>query len=231
MTPELRIRSFSNDQYCLDKVFYANFYRLKAFKDPAKKPVVVDIGAHAGYFTFAALSLGAAKVYAFEPYVGNYKAFLKNLGDNRIGEVISYQTGIYTLNAVLDFPVPVLKVGSYFDFLNVGQHIAEGEKLTYCPCVTLDVALEKYIREPVDILKMSIGFADVDILVKSELIKTQVQAICGETELDEEVFAKFRMIMASKGFVDSMAVVVEGEEKKMLFHFSKTKLEDYFDLS
>src|SRR5438045_1610892 len=82
MTPELTIRSFTNDQYHLDKVFYANSYNIKGFKDLHKKPTIVDIGSHCGYFTFAALALGAEKVFAFEILPDNHRVFLKNVSDS-----------------------------------------------------------------------------------------------------------------------------------------------------
>ena len=89
MTPNIHIRSFTDDQYWLDKVFYSNSYRLKGSKDIQNGPIIVDIGAHCGFFTFTSLALGAKKVYAVEPFIENFKMLLKNTGDNfRKGSVI-----------------------------------------------------------------------------------------------------------------------------------------------
>ena len=76
MTPEITTRSFTNDQAIFEKVFFDNIYKLKGEKDSNK--IFVDIGAHAGFFAFAALSLGARKVYCFEPFVDSYKVLLEN---------------------------------------------------------------------------------------------------------------------------------------------------------
>ena len=45
MTPEISLRTFTDDQYVLDKVFYANNYRLKQLPEK-EKVTVVDIGSH-----------------------------------------------------------------------------------------------------------------------------------------------------------------------------------------
>ena len=60
-----------------NSVVVNNEYRL-----PRRLPrnsIVVDIGAHAGMFSFAALSRGAGVVYAFEPEPNNFRCAGQNL--------------------------------------------------------------------------------------------------------------------------------------------------------
>lgn len=231
MTPILKIRSFTNDQYCLDKVFYTNFYRLKGVKETEKKPVVLDLGAHCGYFTFTALSLGAKKVYAFEPFTPNYKMLLANIGDNPIGEVIPYQLGVYVAPVALTLNYPELTNKSYFNFASIGVN-TNSTVTDFCTaCVLpLDTILEKYVGEQVDILKLNIGYAEIEILRSSNLLKQRVSNICGEISLrDEGIKGAFKSTLASQGFIETALTPVEGEEDKFLFHGSKTSLKEMFN--
>ena len=79
MTPEITLRTFTDDQYILDKIFYANNYRLKNFTEGDNDVCVVDVGAHAGYFSLLCLLRGAKKVYSIEPFADNFRVLYKNL--------------------------------------------------------------------------------------------------------------------------------------------------------
>jgi FkbM family methyltransferase len=230
MTPILKLRSFSNDQYYLDKIFYANAYNLKGFPEGERKPVVLDIGAHCGYFSFAALSLGAKKVYAFEPFTPNYKMLLQNIGDNPIGPVIPYQLGVYVAPVILTFGYPQLIDKSFFDFANVHSEInATNPEFCKCCMLSLDTILEYCVGEQVDIMKISICHGTVATLAMSNLLKERVSNICGEIFIKvPSEKQKLEGLLSSKGFIDISVSPVEEEENKMLFQASKTSLKEAF---
>ena len=231
MTPNLIIRSFTNDQYILDKVFYSNCYRMRAFKEHERRPVVVDIGAHAGYFTFNALALGAKKVYAFEPLIDNFKILLKNVGDTSIGPVVPYLFGVYVTNMTISLLRPQLINGTYFDFANIDVSGASpSPEFSQCYAMTLDKLLSDYVCEQVDLLKISIGpFPQGSIISQSEKIKTDVANICGEVILENEEHVEMeKQLLKNRGFNNISIEKVKGEEKVYMFMASKTELKEMF---
>jgi FkbM family methyltransferase len=227
MTPKLTIRSFSNDQYVLDKVFYSNFYRLKGIKEPELQPTVIDIGAHAGFFTFAALSLGAKKVHAIEPYVDNFKILIDNIESS--DNVIPYNFGVYTENTILHFAQPDLIDGSYYDFANISINSVT-PMMYHWPCHDLDTILGKIIKEKADILKINIGYAELDIIKSSESLSENVSNICIQTSESPEVVKEFVSVMGKKGYIDSFVQKIPEEENLFLVILSKDKCSTYFNI-
>ena len=72
----------------------------RLFKETVKPGmVVVDIGAHVGYYTLlAAKQVGPdGKVYAFEPEPGNHALLLKNIGMNGYDNVVATPTTVAPL--------------------------------------------------------------------------------------------------------------------------------------
>lgn len=228
MTPELIIRTFTDDQYILDKVFYSNYYRLKGLEKPEDAPVVVDIGAHCGYFAFSAMALGAKKVYAFEPFLDNYRILLKNVEQAEVGKIIPHQVGVYTQAANVKFFYPKIEQGKMLNFSNINIDVGDG-KHHVAPCITLDEVLQEYVQEEfVDILKVSIGYAESNILASSNTIFKKVKNICGETELSDAALEEFKTMMEKKGFKDSF--FAKAEDGKYIFLFSKDKCEKVFNI-
>lgn len=228
MTPKISIRSFSNDQYILDKVFYANFYRLKGIREPEKQPTVVDIGAHCGYFTFTALALGAKRVYAFEPFIENLKVLCENSHNNGMGEVLIHQLGVNISDSNLNFAYPERqKNGNFFNFSEIDVNAVNAKKLCPCPCLTLDKILTHYVFDDVDILKINIGYNESEILLGSKIIETKVKNICGEVTITDDKVDKFKADMLAKGFINSL-IEKSPDDNRSFFIFSKVNLDEYF---
>ena len=228
MTPIIHIRSFSDDQYLLDKIFYANSYRLRGNKDKNIAPIILDIGAHCGYFTFCALSLGAKKVYSIEPFIENYKILLKNVGDNF--NVVPYQIAISSEknSLTLGYPKPEK---SFLNLSKIEPIITEEEPRYVCPSNTLDGILSEYIQEEfIDILKINIGYNERDILQTSKLLEMKVKNICGETIIEPEYVASFKAEMAAKGFINSHIISSLEEQNRISFVFSKGDIAERFSL-
>lgn len=228
MTPPLTIRSFTNDQYHLDKVFYSNHYRLKGNKDATQRPIVVDIGAHCGYFTFAALALGAKHVHSVEIHPENYLYLQLNTQHPSFeGLVTTYNFGIYTESVVLPFGDPKMKENIYLDYadLNTDLDVIKHRRQV----VTLDHFLAQYLTDTVDILKLNTGFAEIDILSGSQTVGQRVRNICLESSEEPANLHDFIKKMKEKGFTDSVFKQVE-EENRTLILLSQDKCEKVFNI-
>lgn len=222
-TPEIIVRSFSDDQYHLDKVFYSNNYRIKEFN---KDSVVVNIGAHVGFFSLLCCMRNVGKIYNVEPFEENFKSLTRNT------EVFSDRTknlrmGIYTENQFLNFGYPAMD-NNMFLFGNVKLHSSE-ERKDLCYCVTLDGLLEAIEEPEVHLLKINMGYSEADILMSSEKID-KCNFICGESLAPEEKLKSLVDHMTKKGFHDSLLSKSKEQEGGHIFLFAKEKCETFFNM-
>jgi len=223
--PSLNIRCFSSDQSDLDKCFYSNHYQLKGHKQEEEFPVIVDIGAGAGYFSFATWAFGAKTIFAVEPYSPNFKQLLKNT--ESIPYINCYNLGIYTKEDLINFNHPEIQDAIFYDFSNI--NIENGKEGVVNKVVTLDTFLDDYVRMRVDVLKISIGYAEIEILESSTL--NNVESICGEaTGVSPEQAEQFKNKMREKGFNEFYVAKNADEENKITFLLSRSNIEKHFNV-
>lgn len=228
MTPEIVTRSFSNDQAVFDGVFFNNLYKIKGSKDKTNSKIFVDIGAHAGYFSFLALTLGARKVYAFEPYIDNFNILLKNCYNaNFLGRFTPYQLGVNVENSIGNFASPALIDNVFFDLSSVG--FAINDEPTYpCPCNTIDNILRNQcFNEKIDVLKINIGYAEREIILGSSLIPENVSSICGVITASDVQLLDFKKQLGIKGFINFFSEQ-PSEQERVVFRASKFNLSENF---
>ena len=230
MTPEIVSRSFTNDSAVFDSVFFNNIYKLKGNKDKSSVgKIIVDIGAHAGFFSFLALNLGARKVYSFEPYIDNFNVLLKNCyNPHFVGRITPYQLGVNTETGTSLFDPPQLVDGMYFDLAGVKIAIDNQDGKYACPCQTLDEILRiQCFNEKIDVLKINIGYAEREILLTSFLLSSNVNSICGEITANDAQLDDFKFQLGKKGFVNFFSEPPT-EEERVLFRCSQGNLSDNF---
>jgi len=230
MTPEITTRSFTNDQAVFDNIFFNNYYKLKANKNNSK--IFLDIGAHSGFFSFTALTLGARKVYSIEPFLDNFKAILQNCYKlDFIGRVTPFQLGIYTESIIGKFSTPKFIDNIFFDLSSVGLIKDEEENYYPCQCHSLDTILKDYCyNEEIDVLKINIGYAEREILTSSTLLEKNVKAVCGEVSCVNEEFIEFKKIMGIKGFINCFSLPAN-EKDRTFFIASRPPISDNFDIN
>ena len=65
------------ESYGIDALTLAYIWGQRAFPMTCRGRVVVDLGAHKGYFSAWALAKGAGHVYSYEPQTGNFDAMVQ----------------------------------------------------------------------------------------------------------------------------------------------------------
>lgn len=227
MTPEFTIRTFTDDQYVLDKIFYANNYRLKKFPEEGES-VVVDIGAHTGFFSLLCLMRNATQVYSVEPFGENYRILSRNT-EAFADKLTSMKLGIYTETkfARLKYPKPE---NNFFFLSHIGFYDGEEEAFSEtCHFIKLDTLLGGLTEEKVDLLKIHIGYGEADILLSSEKID-KCRFVCGETSANEKKLKELVQYMTDKGFQDSFLSKSKEKEELHMFVFAKDSCQELFDI-
>jgi FkbM family methyltransferase len=228
-TPSIHLKLFSDEQYFLDKVFYSNCYKIKGFKETEFQPTILDFGASNGVFSLFTLCLGAKKVYAFEIQPENFKSLIKNTSNPHFNDKVEeFNVGVYTSNTSLTFSKnPKIKDNSLLVFGDINLEPEDWEETYSIPVFTLDYILKNIVKEEIDLLKLNIGYAEIQILKESSLLVEKVSNICVETEESSDIIKEFVAAMYNKGF-EKTEIGQPDEDGKTIIWLSRNKLSDVF---
>lgn len=137
--------------------------------------VMLDIGAHVGYYTLLAAKLVGAsgKVYAFEPEPENYATLLRNIELNKLDNVVAVRKAISNRNTPCQFFLSQLDNGNHSLV-----HLGLPEKGTISvETTTLDQFLEEVGWPRIDIIKMDIEGSELAALEGMEKFFARAQQI------------------------------------------------------
>lgn len=125
--------------------------------------VVVDIGAHAGFFTLiAARNVGAeGKVFAFEPEPRNYELLAKNIALNSYDNVVAEQKAVTDANGTLELFLSVLDSGSHSIYSSAARGVADSLTVD---ATTIDTYLETHGSPRVGLVKLDVEGAEISAL-------------------------------------------------------------------
>jgi len=162
-------RSGDGDYGIFASVVAQNEYRL-----PAQMPadsLVIDVGAHIGSFSYAALCRHAGEVRAFEPHPANFEFLEMNL--RRFGQRASaHRVALWRS----DQPPGTLTLGHYAEGASgVGSMLLPGGAETLVETLPFDSVLTR----PVHLLKLDCEGSEYPILYTSQKLRL-VENICGE---------------------------------------------------
>lgn len=128
-------------------------YETKVFKKYLKKgDVVLDIGAHIGYYTLLAASIvgDTGKVYAFEPNTKNFSLLKKSVEENNFKNVILINKAVAEVSG---------EVTLFIDKKNTGDHrvydTKDDRETTKISSISLDDFFKKESKK-INVIKMDI---------------------------------------------------------------------------
>ena len=139
--------------------------------------VVVDVGAHIGYFTLlAARRVGpTGKVYAFEPVPYNYNLLVKNIALNGYENIVPVQKAVSNKVGAATFYLHPNQVGHSF----YPETLGRSKTAITVETTTLDQFLAEQGWPPVQMVKMDIEGAEPAALEgMAEVLKR-----CGDLRL------------------------------------------------
>ena len=170
----IRLRPNTTDGLIWEEVFIGNEYRLPDRMDGWQ---VIDIGAHIGSFTLAAIVRGAEHVLAFEPDDESAEVF-----DATVSELNPDKHRVsLTRRAVWSSGIEenYIQFGRHPILANPAANGAYEKPDRVVQTASLDKVLAQY-AQPIDMLKVDAECSEYMILMSSRLLKQKVRRICGE---------------------------------------------------
>jgi FkbM family methyltransferase len=121
---------------------------------------VVDVGAHAGYHTlrFARLVRPGGKVIAFEPSPDNFSTLERNIRRHGLSNVVLEQKAVGNATGL----IPLYR--SYSSLGHTIVHSLSRGEHTPVDCVSLDAHFERLGVCDVNLVKINVEGAEVDVL-------------------------------------------------------------------
>jgi len=134
--------------------------------DVPDRPVIIDIGANAGFFSlFACSRFSHSNIFAFEPIISNFKLLEINQNLNKQCQIIPIQKAVAGHSGEVTMMIP-----DYYDGFSTSSHIIDGEyrqnknQVVKVQCTTIQDIFDEYELEKCDLLKMDCEGAESDII-------------------------------------------------------------------
>lgn len=179
--------SIYDDNWIYDKVYVQNEYGVEDFQ---KEDIVIDIGAHKGYFAKLCMDKGCKQIHCFEPELQNYECLINNLKDYTHFQ--PYNIAVLNKRGEKNFSVVLGKSTGLHSFYQKGIE-------TKVQTIGLDDILINFIK--VSLLKIDAEGSEFEILMKSKLL-FKVDKIVGEyhDDLTDKTSKDLFEFLESKNF-------------------------------
>jgi len=138
--------------------------------------VVIDIGAHIGFFAiYTALRFPQVVIHSFEPFPENYELLQQNLERNGITNVRTYQLGVSGSGRPLDMVTNPQNSGNSTCY----SRTLEYSRTTGIPSTTLDHIFDSLGIDKCKLLKIDCEGSEYEILFSTRSL-AKVEYLSGE---------------------------------------------------
>lgn len=177
-----KLRSSTIDSYLFYKIVHQNSYCLN---DNLENFIIIDVGAHIGSFSIAALDRGAEHVYAYEAHPDNFEICKENINRKH-----NSKSSIYNMAVWRSDKKETLYYGDLQEY-NTGQHsvMKENYKENKLKVISLDKVIQEVTKthgRKIDILKLDCEGSEYPILYTCTQIQS-INNIVGEYHLAKNI--------------------------------------------
>lgn len=145
------------------EIFMEECYMMKLDTRVPPEPVIMDVGANAGFFSlFAASRFPGARIFSYEPVANNFRQLERNRRLNGNISITCVQEAVYGHSGEISLSFD--PGDSFTTYANVFGGSRPGDEPVRVPCVTLEEVLEKHDIACCDILKMDCEGSEYSIL-------------------------------------------------------------------
>ncbi len=150
--------------------------------------LIVDVGAHTGSYSLAALAVKPNKVLSFEPYFMNYSRLLLNMRLNAFSRAGAYMLALSDVSGLSDF-----SVSTGLDYLSTGGALGVRNEGHNYPVrtVSLDLFSAEKNLERISLLKIDVEGHELSVLKGSREILHKYRPLiffeCIESTVCEEL--------------------------------------------
>jgi len=200
---KLRFRDGFADRFIMRDMLKRNYGNI-----PPNPKVVIDIGAHIGLFTLAAIRSGAEKIYAFEPEASNFELLCHNM------EINGYKERVICINKGVGIPG---KAKLYIHPTNSGgssSDLAESESLNPDNYQVIDIIS---IHQVFDLYDMKLP--NLTVGVSSPSASSGAKSLRSENSFATPT--GLRSVYSRRGikYCDLLKIDCEGAEKDIINEF------------
>jgi FkbM family methyltransferase len=157
----------------------------------------IDVGAHTGAYTLAALNSGHGKVLSFEPHFANYSRMLINLKANGFETKNAFMYAVGEKIEEVNFYLP-----TSIDYLSTGGSIKEQSNSIKFPVKS--VSLNRFIKEEyhanVSAIKIDVEGFEIQVLKGAEKIIEKSKPIIFFECISDQTGKEVQNFLESKGY-------------------------------
>ncbi len=209
-----KARPWTSDRTIINETWVHKIYTPKNF-EIKENDVVVDIGAHIGFFSIFASTLARnGKVFSFEPMPENFMLLSENIAMNNIRNIAAFNQAVGAKDGKQEIFLSEHNTGGH-SFFHTKKN---SEKTITVPVVSLKSFMKSHNLNAIDFLKMDCEGAEYQILFNlSRETLQKIKKISMEFHnIDDKNNAEaLKTYLEKNGF----KVMLQNDSRRMLYAY------------